>query len=473
MAAAQVDSPAGSSIVTDEVIADLTTRVRGQVIAPGDADYERARRVWNGMIDKRPGVIVRCTGTADVVAAVNVAREHALPLAVRGGGHNVAGNAVCNDGLVIDLSQMKGIHVDPLKRSVRAQGGVTWGELDRETQLHGLVTPGGEVSMTGIAGYTLSGGMGLLQRKWGLACDNLLAAEIVTAAGEVLHASATEHPDLFWAVRGGGGNFGVVTWFEFQLYELGPEIYSAATIYAADDATAVLRQWCDFTAHAPDEITSQVLFWGMPPLPDVPEEMVGAPIVIVAGMYAGPVEEGERMMAPLREFATPIADLSGVSSYVESQSAFDELFPDGQQYYWKSTYLDHLDDATIELIVGLGQERTSPMTLFALRHLGGAVSQLPDDATAYGNRRALYNLSIDSTWQDPSENEGHIAWTRAAWSQVREQAGGGIYLNFAGLGEENDVLAHAGYGTNYARLQQVKRRYDPTNLFRGNVNVTV
>jgi FAD/FMN-containing dehydrogenase len=472
MAIAQVNADTALGIVTDEIIAELTTRVRGQVITPGDALYDRARRVWNGMIDKHPGVIVRCTGTADVVAAVNVAREHDLPLAVRGGGHNVAGNAICNDGLVIDLSPMKGIQVDPLKRTARAQGGVIWGELDRETQVHGLATPGGEVSLTGIAGYTLSGGMGMLQRKWGLACDNLLSVEVVTASGEVLHASATEHSDLFWAVRGGGGNFGVVTWFEFQLYPLGPQIYSAMTIYAAEDARAVLQGWRDFTLHAPDEVTSQLLFWGMPSLPDVPEEMVGTPIVVTAGLFAGPAAAGEQALAPLREFATPLADLSGVSTYVEMQSGFDDFLIDGLQYYWKSLFLNALDDTTIESIVQLGLDRSSPDTLFALRHLGGAVSQLPDDATAYGNRRALYNLSIDSTWTDPAETERHIAWTRAAWSRMREQTGGGVYLNFAGLGEENDTLAHAGYGINYPRLQQVKRRYDPTNLFRNNINIT-
>jgi FAD/FMN-containing dehydrogenase len=462
----------GNAIELDEAaIEGLTTAFRGQVIRPGDADYDAARRVWNSMIDKYPALIARCTGTADVVAAVRFARARDLLVAVRGGGHNVAGNAVCDGGLVIDLSRMKGILVDPVKQTARAQGGVTWGDLDRETQLFGLATPGGEVSMTGIAGYTLSGGMGLLQRKWGMACDNLLSVEIVTADGEVRRASVMDHPDLFWAVRGGGGNFGIVTWFEYQLHPLGPEVYSAATIYAFDDAPAVLRAWRDFTAQAPDEVTSEFLFWSMPPLPALPEELHGLPIVAVAGVYAGPVAEGEPALAPLRELATPIVDLSGPVSYVESQSAFDVFFPESQRYYWKSLFLDELDDELIDEIVLVGADRPTPQTLFALRHLGGAIAQMPEDATAYGNRRASYNLSLDATWIEASDDERAIAWTRQNWADLRARTGGGVYLNFAGLGEENDLLARAGYGGNVERLREVKRRYDPDNLFRGNVNI--
>jgi FAD/FMN-containing dehydrogenase len=462
----------GATAVGDDLaVQELAASLRGQLIQPGDPAYDEARRVWNGMIDKYPALIARCSGTADVAAAVKFARAHGLLVAVRGGGHNVAGNAVNDGGLVIDLSQMKGILVDPAKRTARAQAGVNWGDLDLETQAFGLATPGGEVSMTGIAGYTLTGGMGLLQRKWGLACDNLLSAEVVTADGEVLQASIVENPDLYWALRGGGGNFGTVTWFEFGLYPLGPEVYSATALYALEDAPALLRAWREFGAQAPDEVTSQALFWSMPPLPDLPEELHGIPIIILAGIYAGSVEDGERALEPLRTWATPIVDLSGPATYVESQSAFDMFFPDTQRYYWKSLYLNGLDDSVIDAMVSMAATRPSPQTLVALRHLGGAISQIPEDGTAYGHRRATYNLSLDATWEDPRDDERMIAWTRQTWQEFKDQTDGGVYLNFAGLGEENDDLARAGYGRNYDRLRQVKAKYDPNNLFRGNINI--
>jgi FAD/FMN-containing dehydrogenase len=455
----------------EEEIAAFAESIRGEAIAPGDPRYDAARKVWNGMIDKYPALIARCTGTADVVAAVQFARGHDLPVAVRGGGHNVAGNAVNDGGLVIDLSQMKGILVDPVKRTARAQAGVNWGDLDCETQLFGLATTGGEVSMTGIAGYTLTGGLGLLHRKWGLACDNLLSAEVVTAGGEVLRANVVEHPDLFWALRGGGGNFGIVTWFEYGLHPLGPQVFTAATIYAFEDAPTLLRRWRAYTAQAPDEVTSQALFWSMPPFPDLPTELHGTPILILAGMYAGPADEGERALEPLRTCGTPIVDLSGAVTYVESQSSFDEFFPDTQRYYWKSLYLNGLEDDLIDRLVAMAATRPSPQTLVALRHLGGAISKLPEDATAYGHRRAAYNLSFDATWEEAGDDARMIGWTRQVWQDLKDRTGGGVYLNFAGLGEENDELARAGYGSNYERLRAIKATYDPTNVFRGNINI--
>ena len=367
---------------------------------------------------------------------------------------------------------MKGIYVDPIKRTARAQAGATWGDLDHATQLYGLATPGGEVSMTGIAGFTLTGGMGLLQRKWGLACDNLLAAEVVTADGAVRQASAVDNPDLFWALRGGGGNFGVVTWFEFGLYPLGPEIYSAAVAYPAEDAPRLLRTWREYAEQSPDEITTEFLFWSVPPLPDLPEALHGAPIVIVAGYFAGPAATGERALQPVTTWGEPILDLSGASSYVAAQSAFDYHFPDTRRYYWKSLYLDALDDDAIDAIVAVAASRPTPRTLLGLRQFGGAVRHIPSDATAYAHRGAAYNLSLDATWEDASDDERAIAWTRQAWQALRDRTGGGgVYLNFAGLGEENDALARAGYGGNYERLRQVKATYDPTNFFRGNVNI--
>jgi FAD/FMN-containing dehydrogenase len=325
--------------------------------------------------------------------------------------------------------------------------------------------------MTGIAGYTLTGGMGLLQRKWGLACDNLLSAEVVTADGEVLQASVVENPDLFWALRGGGGNFGIVTWFEFGLDPLGPEVYTAGVLYAFEDARALMRAWRAFAAQAPDEVTSETGFWALPPLPDLPQELHGAPIVVMAGMYAGPAGDGERALEPLRTMGTLIVDMSGTSTYVQSQAGFDEFFPTTQRYYWKSLYLDGLDDDRIDAMIAMAATRPSPQTLIVLRHLGGAIGQIPEDATAYGHRRAMFNLSIDATWDDPRDDARMIEWTRQAWQEMRDRTGGGIYLNFTGLGEENDELARAGYGSNFDRLQEIKAKYDPSNLFRGNINI--
>jgi FAD/FMN-containing dehydrogenase len=372
---------------------------------------------------------------------------------------------------MIDLSLMKGIHVDPGLRRARVQPGANWGDLDHETQLYGLMTPGGVVSTTGVAGFTLAGGMALSRRKWGLACDNLRSVEIVTADGQVLTASEASHPDLFWAVRGGGGNFGIVTSFEFQLHSLGPEFYVAAPIYALQDAGQIMPRWRRFIEQAPDEVSSDAIFWSMPPLPHVAPELVGAPIVIVAAWYAGAVAEAEQVLAPVRAFSTPLADLSHAARYVDIQSAFDPFFPDTQRYYWKSLFTDALSDEMINVLIDIAAASPTPQSLQVLRALGGAMSRVPEAASAYGNRGALYNLSIDTTWLDPREDERLIAWTREAWSRMYDLTGGGVYLNFAGLGEDNETLARSGYGQNYERLQEIKRRYDPANLFRGNINI--
>lgn len=449
----------------------FTNQIRGKIITKQDEDYDEARSVWNGLIDKHPALIVRCINTGDVVDTVNFARGNNLLVAVRGGGHNVAGNAVCDNGLVIDLSEMKGIHVDPEARTANVQPGADWGDLDKETQLHGLVTPGGQVSITGVAGLTLGGGMGYLRRKWGLSCDNLISVEIVTAEGQIITASEDKNEDLFWAVRGGGGNFGVVTSFEFQLFPLGPEIYGTLTIYPFEDATSVLRKWRDFALNAPEEVTCDAYIWGMPPLPNVPAEMHWAPVVIIAGIYAGPVDKGEQLFQPVSEMGTPIEDLSGPRPYVEMQSDLDPLFADGQLYYWKSLFADHLSNEVIDEVVAHADEKPSKQCLFALRILGGAMGRVPEEGTAYGNRDAMFNISIDNTWQDPAKTEDMIAWTREIWSNLRELTDGGIYVNFAGFGEEEDTLNQAAYGRNYDRLQKVKAKYDPDNFFRVNQNI--
>lgn len=443
---------------------------RGAVILPGDVDYDGTRKVWNGLIDRYPALIARCTGVPDVMAAIAFARDNGLPVTVRGGGHNVAGTAVCDDGLMLDLSGMKGVRVDPVARTARAEPGVTWGELDRETQAFALATPGGEVSVTGVAGLTLGGGVGNLMRKYGLSCDNLHSVDLVTADGAFRTVSAEVDPDLFWGVRGGGGNLGVVTAFEFRLHPVGPQIYSAVVFYPIDRAGALLRAWRNFTATAPDAISSEAGIRSIPSAVGFPAELEGRPIVIVAGLYAGLAAEGEAALRPLREFGTPLLDLSGVVAYTAQQSALDPLFPDGLRYYWKSSYLDDLTDAALDTIIARGQTRPSSQVLVLLRHLGGAISRVPEEATAYGNRGAQYLLSIDTTWTDPSATEAHIVWTRAFWQEMQPFASG-MYLNFAGLGEEGQALARAGHGTNYARLVELKRHYDPTNLFRTRLSV--
>ncbi|MGH2618932.1 MAG: FAD-binding oxidoreductase, partial [Thermomicrobiales bacterium] len=324
--------------------------LRGEVLQPGEIGYDETRMIWNGMIDRRPALIVRCAGTADVVDAVTFAREHDLLLSVRGGGHNVAGNAVNDGGLVIDLSAMRGVTVDPERRTARVQGGATWGDVDRETQLYGLATTGGQVSTTGVAGLTLHGGLGVLHRKYGLALDNLRAVEIVTADGQVRTASATENADLFWAVRGAGSNFGVVTWFEFALHPLGPEIVMVVPIFSLEDAPAVLRQYRAFARTAPDEMGPQAIFWSVPAVDDFPAELHGKPIVVVQVVYAGDPDEGERLLQPVLEWAPPLLDLSGRMPYAVTQSAFDPFFPAGWLYYWKSLLLNELSDAAIEAI---------------------------------------------------------------------------------------------------------------------------
>lgn len=437
-----------------------------------DPAYDDARHVWNGLIGRRPALIIRPTGTADVLEAVNFAREHHLLLSVRGGGHNVAGNAVNDGGAVIDLSSMRGVFVDPARRIARVQGGATWGDVDRETQVHGLATTGGQVSTTGVAGLTLHGGLGVLHRKYGLTIDNLLSVEIVTADGQVRTASATEHPDLFWAVRGAGSNFGVVTWFEFALHPLGPEIAMAVPIFALEDAPVVLRKYRDFAATAPDEMGPQAIFWSVPAIEDFPQDLHGKPILVVQVVYAGDPSEGERLLQPVLEWATPVLDLSDRLPYALSQSAFDGFFPAGSLYYWKSLLLNELTDAAIDAIVQAAADRPSPHAFINLWQLGGAISRVAPDATAFSRRQAAFLLSFDTTWVEPADTDRCIAWTRQQWSAMQHYGQGGTYLNFPGFGEEKERLLRAAYGHNYDRLAQIKTTYDPANLFRMNQNIT-
>ena len=446
--------------------------VRGVVLASGDSGYDDGRAIWNGLIDRRPALIVQCSGAADVVDAVNFARERGLLLSVKGGGHNVAGNAVNDGGLVIDLSSMRGVHVEPSTETVRAQGGALWGDCDRETQLFGLAVPGGVVSTTGIAGLTLHGGVGHLRRKHGLSIDNLLSVDIVTADGQLRRASATENEDLFWAVRGAGSNFGVVTSFEFQAHPVGPMVMVGAVFYPQEAAREVLPAWRDYMASAPEELSSLAFFWNVPPHEPFPPEHHGHPVLILAGVYTGSVEDGEPVVQPLRELAQPLIDLSGPWPWLGLQSGFDALFPPGDLRYWKSRAFGALPEEAIDEIADWGARRPTPLTDITIWHHGGAMSRVAENATAYAGRDAPFLVTGEVSWTDPTQSDEAIGWGRDFWAAMGRHSTGGLYLNFPGLGEEKEELVKAGYGANYERLAALKAKYDPANLFRMNLNIT-
>jgi FAD/FMN-containing dehydrogenase len=443
---------------------------RGRLIGTDDADYNIARAVWNGAIDRRPRLIARCIGTADVIAAVRFARARNLEIAIRGGGHNVAGTAVCDDGIVIDLTAMRAVRVDPVGRRAWVQGGALWGDVDRETQEYGLATTGGIVSHTGVAGLALGGGVGWLMRKHGLTVDNLLAVDVVTADGDQLRTSADEHPDLFWALRGGGGNFGVVTAFEFRLHSVGPTVLAGPILWDASDAGEVLGFYRDFIRDAPDELGTVVRFGGAPPLPAIPEELHWRPVIMVGICYAGPIEDGEQILRPLR-IRAPLLDLVGPTPYAGFQSAIDSTVVHGWHYYWKSTYLPELHDDLIDVITEHAFSCSSPRSYAAMFHLKGAVSRVAGGDTAFGNRQASHAITLDGVWR-PGEDFGErdTAWTRrffAALGDFRE----GVYVNFLG-GDEGPGRVREAYGDSvYERLVDVKTTYDPENVFHHNQNI--
>lgn len=445
----------------ESVLAELRDDVRGQVVGPHDPDYDTARKVHNGMIDKRPAVVVYCTGVADVMTALRWGLDQGLPVAVRSGGHNVAGKAVCDDGIVIDLSRMKGMRVDPVRRVARAQAGLTWGEFDRETQAFGLATTGGAISTTGIAGLTLGGGIGWLQRKHGLACDNLLSADVVTADGRLLVANEHENPDLFWGLRGGGGNFGIVTSFEYRLHEVGPVIAGPVLheLAAAKDAFEFYRE---FSAAAPDELFCE---FDLAPLPD------GHQVVALFMAYFGDAERGERLLAPVHEFGHPIEDMLGPLSYCELQQAFDADFPFGLKNYWKSSNIAELSDSAIDTIVDFMKGAPSTRPMVVIDQFGGAVARVPEDATAFGHRDAEYDLIIAAIWDDDAKEEAHIAWARSFWEAMQPFATESVYVNY--LSDEGEERVRAAYGAkHFDRLVQLKRTYDPDNVFRNNQNIS-
>jgi FAD/FMN-containing dehydrogenase len=453
----------------DGALAHLARGFRGELIRPGDPRYDTARAIWNGAIDRHPGLVARCTGAADVRAAVRFARERDLLVAVRGGGHNVAGTAVCDGGLVIDLSPMKGMWVDPARRTVRAEAGLLWGEFDRETQAFGLAAPGGIISHTGIAGLTLGGGFGWLMRRHGLAADNVLSADVVTADGELLRADAEEHADLFWGLRGGGGNFGVVTSFEYRLHSVGPIVLAGVMLYPAAKDREVLGFYRDFIASAPDERTTIVVLRMAPPAPFLPPSVHGQPVVVIGVCYAGSVEEGERAIAPLRRLE-PLVDLIRPTPYVSHQSLFDPTAPHGLGYYWKSEYVPTLSDALIHTLAERAWSVPTPESYTIIFHLGGAVGRQNPEGSAFEDRRAGHAVNIDAVWSEPARAGACITWTRELWEAVRPYSTGRVYVNF--LGEEGQDRVRAAYGeAKYERLRALKRKHDPTNFFRLNQNI--
>ncbi|KAB1185109.1 FAD-binding oxidoreductase [Haloferax sp. CBA1149] len=454
-------------------INDFREMLRGTLIQPHDKGYHESRAVWNGTIDRHPAIITKCAGTADVIAAVNFAREHDLEVAVRGGGHNVAGTAVCDDGIVIDLSAMRAVWVDPRARTARVQAGALWSDVDHETQPHGLATTGGIVSHTGVAGLTLGGGIGWLMRKHGLTADNLLSADVVTADGEFIRASDDEHADLFWALRGGGGNFGIVTSFEFSLHPVGPAVLAGPVFWAADDTADVLRFYRDFARDAPDELGTVIRFGTIPPLPAVPEELHWRPAVAINTCYAAPVDEGERVLRPLREYGTPLFDLVSSKPYLAHQGGLDSTVPHGWHYYWKSTDLPELSDGLIDVFVDHAFSAESPRSYSVLFHLGGAVSRVDDDATAYTGRNSTHNININGVWRPDEEKkyaESETAWTRRFFDAL-EPHREGVYVNFLDA-DDGTQRVRESYGEyTYRRLAKLKNQYDPDNVFHLNQNI--
>jgi FAD/FMN-containing dehydrogenase len=442
----------------------------GSVLVPGDERFESARQIWNGDIQRQPVLIARCTGTADVLAAVRFAREHELPIAIRGGAHAVAGHAVCDGGLVIDLSTMTGVRVDPLAGTIQAQGGCLWSHVDHESQAFGLAVTGGIVTHTGIGGLTLGGGIGHLMRRFGLTIDNLVSCDVITADGEFLVASADEHPDLFWGLQGGGSNFGIVTSFTYRLHPLGPTVLAGLLAWPMAEAGDVLRFFRDFVAEAPDEVGIMGNLRVAPAVPVFPDHLHGRPIVALIVCYAGPIDEGVEVLRPLREFKAPVLDGIGPKPYVMHQAMFDPAYPHGRHYYWKSWRLPPLSDGAIDAIVDQAAAITSPLSAIPIFSLGGVVARVDDDATAFTGRSAAHDINFVASWlPDDPEPERHKAWARTAWDAMRPYAQG-VYVNF--MSDEPASHVQLAYGdSKYARLVALKSKYDPTNVFRFNQNI--
>ncbi len=447
-------------------------QLRGELLEPSSASYDATRVIWNAMADRKPALIMRCQNAADVAAAIGFARAKGLDIAIRSGGHNVAGYAVCDGGLMIDMSLMNGVRVSPDLGTAVVEGGATWADVDAATTPFGRATPGGLISATGVAGLTLSGGIGWLRGSHGLSCDNLVAVDIVTADGKLLRASATENADLLWALRGGGGNFGVVVSFEFKLHAIEPELMFCAPAYPEERANEVIALWRDFMTTAPEKLSGLVEFSTVAEDPSIPQHAWGKRVITLAHVYDGPAEEGERITRPLRDLGEPLVDFSGRLPYATIQTLFDGLFPKGRdRCYWKSTYLKNLDDKVIGEITRRMAKRPSEKTISSIWKFGGAVQRVGAEASAFGDRSMDYMLSFDAVWSEAKDDGANMGWVRSAWDDMQQYSTGRMYLNFPGHGEGVDMVRNAFGAETYARLQAVKAKYDPQNLFRLNQNI--
>jgi FAD/FMN-containing dehydrogenase len=461
----------GKSLEIDSVRVDaLRASLRGTLIGPNDAGYHEARAVWNAMIDRMPALIARCIGTADVIACVNFARETGIAVSMKGGGHNIAGLAVVEGGLMIDCSLMRGCFVDPKSRIAHAQAGCTLGDVDRETQVHGLAAALGFVSLTGVAGLTVGGGFGYLSRRYGWASDNVRSMTMVTSEGALVRASSEENADLFWGLRGGGGNFGVVTDFEYQLYPVGPEIYGGGIAWTADHASEVFDLYHQIAQSAPHELALVCVLRLAPPAPWIAKEAHGKPIVALFVCYSGRVEEGEKLLAPLKAFGKPVGDILQRRTYVSQQSLLDATQPKGRRYYWKSEYLSGIGPDLYRGLMTGGKGITSPHSAVILFPLGGAIGQHANSHSAVGNRNANFLFNITASWDKPEDDAANIEWARSTWRDLKPFSTGGTYINFLTEEEAGDRI-HAAYGANYERLARVKSAWDPKNMFRANKNV--
>ena len=452
------------------VVNHLKGRIRGPLLRPGDPGFDEARSVWNAMIDRRPALIVRCLGVSDVVACVNAAREFGLQLSVKGGGHNIAGLAVCEGGLMLDMSLMRGVWVDPAVRVARAQAGCLLGDVDAETQLHGLAAVLGFVSNTGCAGLTLGGGFGYLTRRFGWTSDTLASVDLVTAGGQMLRASEQENSELFWGLRGGGGNFGVVTSLEYKLHPVGPDVVAGAIAWRGEDAAGVLEMYRSLASQAPRELTCVAALRLAPPAPWLAKDVHGKPIVALFVCYSGPLAEAERLLAPIKAFGTPVGDVLQKRPYVSQQTLLDATQPKGRRYYWKSEYLRSLEPGLFERAIEHASRIVSPHSAILIFPIDGALNELPEDHSAVGNREAAAVLNIASAWEHAEDDADNIEWARGVWRDMRQFSTGGTYINFL-TEEEGDERTRAAYRMNYARLVQVKAKWDPANFFRTNKNI--
>lgn len=472
MGASLATVPDGTVDFSDEQLAELGMLFRGPIFGSGDPGYDEMRAVENLAIDRRPGLIIRCSGLADVIDGVNLTREHRLVLAVRGGGHHVAGHGTVDGGLVLDMRDMNGVWVDPANKTVRVQGGATWGQVDREAQMFGLAVPGGVVSTTGVGGLTLGGGIGWLHRKFGLSCDNLVSAQVVLASGELVNASDDENPDLFWAIRGGGGNFGVVVDFTFQAHEVGPAVALAAVFHDAAAGAELMPQWRDLALRAGDAVTTRVMYWGLPAADDLPPPVQGKDVFIVAALYAGDKQEGQAIIDEFRNLGNPLFDMSDhMPSYRAFQAGFDPLVANLHSY-WKSMYLHELNDDALAFIHERAMARPDPSVLIHIPIMGGATAAVAAEDTAFGDRSAPFMLSIDGATYDPAKFDEVRDWVRDSIEAARRLDGaGGAYLGFSGDETTDERVLQQQFGGNLERLRAIKKQYDPDNLFRINNNI--